>query len=560
MLLREIFPFSTPQEAKNSPVVDPSQVNISKVFTVRTLGTSFNSGFSVFALNGQGNKRTNFESPSYDLYKIIQAIDTDSYLKQGFWKYRELIWKEGWDIISEDPEAVEYLWKRIDLFEEVMGRPFNDFLVEVGDQLVKMANAFVVEARGDISSIFSDTLNPPNGKDPISGYYLIPTEETRIARDAYNNPIKYKQSTSGSSISTGFDSNQLDPEWDAEEVIHFFLDRKPGRAFGTPFIVSALDDVIALRQLEEDVQNLVHRELSPIYQYKVGTPENPSSPEEVAAAADSLNDMRVEGGLVIPERHDISVIGSEGKALDAEPYLDQFKQRVVIGLGMSPHHLGMMSEGGNRSVTDRLDIALYDKIKSIQSYIESMIRLHIFNPILREGGFDPMEQPIGPTQSSRCYMRFREIDKDTQVKIQAHYLNLFTSNAITLEELRIKLGEKPDADMSQLLMTLTAKIQAMSQIAVAANQPQQTTTPSGAKITKPTPAHLSKPDAISPSTGGLANLPNTKKRTGNVVKPTNQFGRRTSPNIRHNDIIYFDDDQLDNLVDLLAEDDNLNEY
>jgi hypothetical protein len=39
--------------------------------------------------------------------------------------------------------------------------------------------------------------------------------------------------------------------------------------------------------------------------------------------------------------------------------LTHFKERVAIGLGLSPHHLGMTANGGNRSVTDRLGYSSY---------------------------------------------------------------------------------------------------------------------------------------------------------------------------------------------------------
>lgn len=554
MLLQQIFPFraapANKQEVFSEEASKKPQLNPSKVFKVKALGLSFNNSISFYGV--QNKKRANFEEAPFDLVEIIQAIDTDSYLKQGFAKYKELFWKEGWDIISEDPDAVRYLWKRIDLFEEIMKRPFNDFLMEAVDQLVKLGNVFIVEVRADIRKYFPEKLYPESEKETIAGYYIIPTETVRILRDKNSILKAVKQVVTDESSIYNNVSDVQEPMWSAEEIIHLYWDRKPGRIFGTPFIVSVLDDVKALRQIEEDVQNLIHKEIWPFYKYTIGTETKPSSPEELEEAANQIEGMRVDGGLILPERHNVEIIGAESKAMDVSKYLEKFTNRVITGLGLSPHHLGLMSEGGNRSVTDRLDAGLYDKIKVIQAYVEDMIRTTIFNRLLKEGGFDPSESPSGEGTSSRCYMKFREIDIDTQIKKETHLLNKFQNNAISLAELRVELGRSPEVELEALLMSLSAEVTALQQIAVQANAPTPATTvttASGGKKVIPGKIPMPiKPDAIKPSTGGVPNTPNTKKGTGNIMKPSNQHGRSMSPNIRH------DDQYIDEIVELLGED------
>ena len=372
---------------------------------------------AALALGYQGTNyfytgRSNFEPSPYDFDRIIQAVDTDSYVKQAVAKYKDLFWKEGWQIVGENPEAVEYLYQRIDYMEMAMKRPFLEFLIDLSDQLFKFANVFIVKARGDLSQYFPSKIEPINATQPVVGYYLIPTEQTRILRDRYNRPKSYQQQTDPLTYAP----TDRDPVWSAERVIHLFFDRKPGRAFGTPFMSNVLDDVVALRQMEEDIQNLVHRELFPLYKYRIGTADQPAEPEEIDQAAFEIENLRAEGGLILPFRHDVDVIGAGNSALDASAYLDHFKERVAIGLGVAPHHLGMTLNGGNRAMTERLDTALYDKIKQFQKQFAEMIRLHIFNEILFEGGFDPITNPIGNETSDRCYFKFNEIDVDTQVK------------------------------------------------------------------------------------------------------------------------------------------------
>lgn len=487
-------------------------------------------GFSITA-------RANFEIAPYDFQRIIQAIDTDSYIKQAFFKHQDLMWKEGWDIIAENVDAVDYLYQRLDYIEQAMEKSFQDFLSEASDQLFKFSNVFIAKVRAPQTYPFPRPLRGLQDKDPIIGYEILPTEAMEIQRDSFNNPLKYKQRITTETAFEVFNARSkaiTEPEWFPDEIIHLTIDRKPGRIFGTPFLTSVMDDIVALRQIEEDIENLIHQELFPLYTYRVGTELSPAEENELTAAADALADLRSEGGLVIPERHEVAVLGAEGNALDAENYLNHFKQRVAIGLGMSPHHLGMVMNGGNRSVTDRLDIALYDRIKKYQKSLSESVRFGIFNELLYEAGFEPIQNPHAKGMSDRCDFKFNEIDVDTQAKTDNQVIQKYTAGVITLAEARIMLRMSPDADETQLVTHINAAIAAKF-----APPPPPAAPGAPAKPAPPRPTQI---------------LPTPAAKTSkNIAMPRNQHGTRTSPNIRHTDI------DVDPLIALLMEDEETDE-
>ncbi len=521
MPIRQYLPFqqSSNQEFEfTAAQLDATQISgLAKTMKVAALALGY-QGTNYFYTG-----RSNFEPSPYDFDRIIQAVDTDSYVKQAVAKYKDLFWKEGWQIVGENPEAVEYLYQRIDYMEMAMKRPFLEFLIDLSDQLFKFANVFIVKARGDLSEYFPSQIEPVNATQPVVGYYLIPTEQTRILRDKYNKPKSYQQQTDPLTYAP----TDRDPVWSAERVIHLFFDRKPGRAFGTPFMSNVLDDVVALRQMEEDIQNLVHRELFPLYKYRIGTADQPAEPEEIDQAASEIENLRAEGGLILPFRHDVDVIGANNAALDASAYLDHFKERVAIGLGVAPHHLGMTLNGGNRAMTERLDTALYDKIKQFQKQFAEMIRLHIFNELLFEGGFDPITNPIGQETSDRCYFKFNEIDVDTQVKKETHIIQKYVNNLIGLTEARIALGVDPEAEEDDLFQAKQGKVQmdmAKAQAKITQNVQQ-----------KNQKDVVADGDKQQPAQKGQRNLPSNRRGPGNAVRPQNQQGRNTSPNIKRSD-------------------------
>lgn len=529
MALRDYLPIPKLQveEKKQATIDGDDQKAIKKAMKIAAL--ALGSPTSAFPVG----QRKNFESSPYNFPRIIQAADTDSYVKQAFSKYGELFWKEGWDIVGENPEAVDYLWQRIDYFEIAMNRPFQDFLDSVADNLFKFHNCFIVKSRGDLNEFFPTKLEGLSDKDPVIGYYVLPTEQVEIVRDKNNQPRWYRQRTdivsSSSSIFTA--SETKFPQWKAEEVIHLYRDKKDGRAFGTPFINAALDDVIAVRQLEEDAQNVCHREVFPFYKYKIGTDDHPASDEEVEKARVELESMRSEGGLIMPHRHDVEVIGGEGKALDISAYMIQFKERLATGLGLYPHHLGMTAQV-NRDATDRLDTALYDRIKKYQRYFADAIRFYMFNEILMEGGFDPTDNPKEKGTSDRCTMRFSEIDVDTQVKKDANAINKATSGMQTIPEARMDMRMKPDMDEAQTVQAMQVRMQPDS----AVQSKNKDGSPGQPKLVDTTPA----------AAKGQPNAKRHGKGASNIIRPTNQHGTRTSPNIRHED-----DDWLREVVELL---------
>lgn len=572
MAIRDLVPFVQEKRGrkKAQAITIADTKAIPKLFKAISLAVGFTGG--TYSL---GFHRINFEPAPYDFNRIIQAIDTDSYVKQAFHKHQELLWKEGYAIVGENTEAIDYLNTRIAFMELSMERPFQDFMEEATDQLSKFSNVFIAKVRGDLEPYFPQPLRPANERKPIIGYQVIPAETMEIMRDYHNKVIMYRQNVWGSygysAAAAGFGKDQRDwanllPTWKPEEMIHLWIDRKPGRIFGTPFMVAVMDDVLSLRQMEEDLLNLVHQELFPLYKYKVGTEDHPAEPEEVQSAAREVGMIRAEGGIVLPDRHDVEVIGAEGNALDAAEYLNHFKERVAVGLGLSQHHLGMTANGGNRSVTDNLDTALYDKVKFKQKYISTSFQFKIFNELLLEGGYDPY---VHEAQSEdKCVFTFNEIDIDTQIKKENHIIQKWTSDMIEMDEMRLMTNRKPDVDENQLYSALAERMISgpgkpikkadsasgktnltppnagggpQNALNPAANKPPSLTT--GGANNAP-----NKPDAQKPSTNG-PNKPNkVNKGIGNRARPSNQHGRGLSPNVKH-----VDDKWLLSVVELLED-------
>ena len=279
----------------------------------------------------------------------------------------------------------------------------------------------------------------------------------------------------------------------AQDVVHMHYKRKKGNAFGTPFLLSVLNDVKALRFLEENVVNMLYKHVNPFIHVAVGDKDSPGTKAEVDEAEDALNNMNPEDGFVSTNRVTILSVGTNN-SIDARPYLDYHEQRVFTGIGVPGIAFG---RGGtaNRNTADSMTSEMSDRIKAFQKTIEQFFNSQIVKELLQEGGFDPLTNP-----DDMVYLQFMENDLDKKVKYENHHTFLFEHNVITEAELREAIGRDPIVDRGLLhheLYTMTVMNAKAAQ------------SPSGGS-------------ASSSSSGA------SKKETTNKNKPTNQHGTKSS--------------------------------
>jgi hypothetical protein len=411
------------------------------------------------ALKGRGGG--DFETSTVDLLEITKAYNTDSYIRKAVDKYAELMFKAGWDVTGSDQAISDYVWMRLKLMEEATGQSIEDMFKEIAQDLVLYGNAFIVKQRkGNL---------PPGlkavgytGKQPILGYFVLPPTTIKISRDESGKVLNYQQDSG-----TG---NTVDIK--PEDMIHVYYKKPRGRAYGIPYIFTVLDDVKMLRQIEENVARLIYKNLFPLYQYKVGLdkPGFEATDEEINDLRDQIREMPMDGAIVLPERHNITVVSAAGAALDADPYLLYFRQRVFSGLGVSDIVMGI-GNTANRGTADNLSAEMIDGVKEFQAIFKNAIQSKIVNELLFEGGYDPVVNAQQEVQ-----FVFQEIELDAKMKRENHITQLFTQNAITHEELRTQMGLDPVTDEGRLyfnMVTGALNAQAAQQATQAANNAGQ---------------------------------------------------------------------------------------
>ena len=383
---------------------------------------------------GFNSDSTDYSEPENDLEEVKSAIQTDSYIKVALDKTSQLIFKAGYKITGNNEAAVEYLEQRIRLMEFGTGIPFDILLQEMGRDLVYYSNAFWIKSRVDsIQGI--QNIKPVLADKPVGGYFRADPTAISISRDNDG-------AISGYQI-TGNDEE----EFDASEVVHFYIDRDAENNFGTPRIISALEDVQILRKIEGNTLSLIYRFAMPLYHMKIGLPQQNfmATDQEISEAQDQMNSMPLDGIIITNERTSFEAIGSDGEAIELGDYLSYFENRTFTALNVSQ---AMMGRGGTKQDADSMEGLMHDTVKYYQRNISAFIEKNVFNELLLEGGYNPIFNT-----DDQVKFEFNEINLDTKVKQENHYINEYQGNAITFEEMRRAIGRKADGTDESRLYT-----------------------------------------------------------------------------------------------------------
>lgn len=290
--------------------------------------------------------RGNFITPEYDLTEVGVIQDVDSYVSQAFSKKMGLMFKEGVAYRGSNKDTLQYVKARLQQISRANKIPEIELLKRMGQSLIRTSNAFLIKVRQTETSGGKERQLPLNGKKlkPVAAYFPAAPETMYADLDAGTGKIvKWRHMLPSGRYK----------DFNPEDVIHFTINKREGFIYGTPTLVPVIDDIRALRQIEENIETLLYQHLFPLFQYKVGTETNPAGYDEegnkeVDVVKDQIRLMPMEGGIVTTERHDIKAVGSEGRAIRAEGYLEHFKRRVIAGLGISSIDVGE-GDTSNRS-------------------------------------------------------------------------------------------------------------------------------------------------------------------------------------------------------------------
>lgn len=380
---------------------------------------------------------SSFYGPLHDLGEIARAIDVEAYIAVSVRKHREQILKESFSIAGEDEEMVEYIEQRLFEMTLASGVTTESWIREFTTQLVQYASAFLV-IRRDVNKSTGSTIRWRGKKLlPIAAVFPMDATSVKIRSNKHGHPIEYMQRVEDAIADKSVTS------FPTTDVIMATMDKKTGFQFGTPYILPVLDDVRALRRIEEITELVAQKHAWPFIHWKVGNKDEPiqdyhDGTTDIDVVKSELQNMPAEGGIVTKGNVEASVMGMQDKAIDLKPYLEYFERRVLSGLRLAPEDMGRAESNKASAIT--ASESLQDSSKDIQSVIMDVITYQLFLPLLLEGGFDV-------TKDNIVRLQFGLINREEERARQAHGNDLYQGGSISKTEFRRDyLGSKEMAE------------------------------------------------------------------------------------------------------------------
>jgi len=457
-------------------------------------------------------RRGRIIQPEYDFAEIAKAIDTDGLLSRACQAHLNCIMKDGWSLGGRNDQTKAYIQSRLDDLTFMSQMSFTQIIRQAAQDLVCFHNFFIYLVRNPNRSSGRPIIFHGKRKEPVAALHPMDTTSMYPVLGDTVEVRKWVQYTDGRSVSGRWVSLQSDhtknsKTYPPEDIIHGWYFRRTGFIFGTPQATPVLDDIRALRRLEEIAELIAHKHAFPLIHLQVGTEKLPAKQlgdgtHEVDLMTRKYQQLPLEGAIVTSER--VKVVAIKVDPLDLSKLLKHYEERAITGLGISDIDVGRgdSSNRGTAVVTSR---ALLDRCREYQRVLSDSLTLGIFDVLLLEGGF-------ALTPENRVFLAFAEVDVDRRNATENHALVMYQGGLMTETEARMAMGRDPitedmrkDMHFKRLDEPL-AVIKAIDESytnpskakATSTNQP---TNQSGTKSAKTTPANDRTQDCDTTATG-----------------------------------------------------------
>ena len=400
-----------------------------------------NPGLSYFGSRSywlNNEKHAGYKGHEYDLFEYSRIIDTEAMVAKAFERKRSLIFKNGYFFESDSKENIEYIESRIREIEYTTGKTFRSFIEEMAYNLVMFHNAYIALIRDEKHSTGEVHEDGNKELEPIAGWFNLPTESIQRKIKPNGDISMYRQY---------IDANNF-VLFRPDKIRHLKYNARGGFTIGAPPLEAVKDDILALRRIEESVETLIYKGLFPMIHVKVGTENRPATimrdgTDEVQAMNRIMQELDDYGGVTTNERVEIKAIGAESLALRVEAYLEYFKDRVMLGLGVSDIDMGVGDSSG-KATGQIISQTLKEAVINMQDAIADFITNSLFTPLLVESGRYKASYEIKCNEMVK--FKFNHVDQEAQIKIESHILNLYNSGLISLNEARKEMGYKEMSD------------------------------------------------------------------------------------------------------------------
>lgn len=343
------------------------------------------------------------------LYKRYRTIfQRMGFVRQAILAYVHRITAELPKVLSSSKQVMsllEFRLKQVGLWE---------YYPEIVQDLLEFGDSFseIIFSRPDFRVIGLKRLEPD---------YMY------IQRDPYGRVLMYISVIDGIPVT-------IEPY----RMMHIKLNPQPGDAFGVGLIEGGMDDLAALRILEDlNIQLVKHN----IYPHRVYMcPSN----DIVAEVERKIQDQKRFGDLVVPMGVKAQQMMA-GTGIDLRGFMLYYQQKFFLDVGV-PMDMLIKGTGGNRSTAEEMNSAFNGNARAIQRQI--LLKLEWFcELVLASEGIVSAVQLIAP-----------EIDKSLEFARRQEIRQMFQEGLLARDFAQELLGLKHPLNVLKIPEDFTMKL------------------------------------------------------------------------------------------------------
>jgi len=288
------------------------------------------------------NDFQDYLSAYYYVPYVARAVDVKQFM----------IWQMGYDLESENESSVKKV-------EEFLKQIEADTVIRDGTLYALIFGNMYWKVEKESGKIKLIPLNP--AKMGIK----LDREKEKIQEYVYHKKFGKKE------------------HFKPEEIIHLKFNAEPWSLFGVSTLRRVLPTVKAVLFMEEKLPWIARRRADPLLNIKIGSPDNPVSPEQFKRIKNQLlnrkpgEDIFHDGTIEIEEVYKSPGIGPR-QAI--EPLLKHFRDNLVAGLGVPEPALGF---GGTTTMAtaEYQERILESEVRSYQRALKRMHEHQLFKLI-----------------------------------------------------------------------------------------------------------------------------------------------------------------------------------
>ena len=404
-------------------------------------------GNVTFMNGGSTASSTKIIKAPYSYAKIDAFRRKESYFSRSIMRQTETLLRNGYTLVSNDPEAVSKIQKDIALMQMHTGINFDQIIAKCVEHLTTYGIVLLQKVRWGTQRSF---MKLDNAKPTFARFRFINPGNVQVYVDEFGNISSMqegqKRNTPLRAVLAGRNYRQSPGISAADLVMGTIID--PGDdVFPEPPCFQMLDDILSLRSLEETVELLAAQCSSPLLHARVGDDSHDSTQPQINQIHSTLVSMAPNGFVVTPHYVKIEAINLQQAMADLLPIIDHFKNRVLTGSGSSPISVGE-GNSANRASAQSIDDALSDRCMYLARIISGMFTYNIIPDMLYAYGYST-DQIFGKDGKPTVIMEFNEMNLEKQIQRNNNATNLFQANAITHSEYRKELKKQPIDDSAK---------------------------------------------------------------------------------------------------------------